>query len=109
MDASKRFILIVGDNTTSVRSGSCQYCGSLNSRLDFCIRGHSVDRRSYIEFECEKAIEAGIDIVVLYNAASINRSKCPSILRDNGKHIAMCYQKDGVLYWDYGAVKNALS
>ena len=26
LDASKAFVLIVGNNTTTVRSGSCQYC-----------------------------------------------------------------------------------
>ena len=31
LDASKTFVLIVGSNTKSVRSGSCQYCGSKNS------------------------------------------------------------------------------
>ena len=28
MDASKTFVLIVGDNTINLRSGSCSYCGS---------------------------------------------------------------------------------
>ena len=32
LDASKRFVLIVGSNTDSVTSGSCKYCKSYNSR-----------------------------------------------------------------------------
>lgn len=31
LDASKRFVLIVGGKTDSVASGSCQHCGSYNS------------------------------------------------------------------------------
>jgi len=31
LDESYKFILIMGENTKTVRSGSCQYCDSLNS------------------------------------------------------------------------------
>ena len=31
MDASKTFVLIVGNETDSITKGGCQYCGSYNS------------------------------------------------------------------------------
>lgn len=108
MDVSKTFVLIVGSNTATVRSGSCQYCSSYNSWSGTCSRGYSVDKRSYIEYECDKAIDAGIKIVVLYNACTINRDKCPSSIRYKGNHVAMCYRQDGNVYWDYQAVKSAI-
>lgn len=108
LDSSKTFVLIVGSNTKSVRSGSCQYCGSLNNYTNSCARGKSVDYRSYIEYECEKAIRDGLKIVVLYNTASVNKSKCPDVVKNVGTHKAMCYIKDGSYYWDYQTVKDAL-
>ena len=109
LDTSKTFVLIVGDDTKSLRAGSCQYCGSLNSYTDSCARGYNVDYRSYIDFECEKALRDGLEIVVLYNAASVDKAKCPELLKFAGIHRAMCYYKDGELYWDYQTVKDALS
>lgn len=108
LDASKTFVLIVGENTKTVRSGSCQYCDSYNSWTKSCARGYSVDNRSYIEYECDKAIRDGLKIVVLYNAATINKTKCPDAIKNTGTHAAMCYREDNKLYWDYQAVKNAL-
>ena len=108
MDCSKQFVLIVGDHTASVTKGGCQFCESYNSHTCSCARGHSIDHRSYIKYECNKALAAGIDIVVLYNAARVDRSKCPEAVRDEGKHAAMQCIKDGVRYWDYKAVKDAL-
>ena len=110
MDVSKTFVLIVGDRTKDLRSGSCAYCGSYNSWTATCARGHSVDYRSYIEYECDKAAEAGLKIVVLYNSTRVDRSKCPTRVKYSGNHVAMCYYgTDGRIYWDYNAVKNALS
>ena len=108
LDASKTFVLIVGSNTKTVRSGSCQYCNDYKSSTKSCERGRTVDYRSYIEFECEKAIRDDLKIVVLYNAATVNKSKCPDAIKYEGTHVAMCYIKDGEYYWDYQAVKNAL-
>ena len=108
LDASKTFVLIVGNNTKTVRSGSCQYCPSKNSWTDICARGHSVDNRSYIEFECDKAVSDKLNIVVLYNAATVDRSKCPDAVKYVGTHTPMWYSKDGSNYWDYQAVKTAL-
>ena len=108
LDASKTFVLIVGKNTKTVRSGSCQYCGSYNSYTYKCGRGYSVDYRSYVEYECEKAVRDGLKIVVLYNAATVNKSKCPDAVKNVGTHTAMCYYENGQYYWDYQAVKNAI-
>ena len=109
LDASKTFVLIVGTNTKTVKSGSCQYCDSYNSWTGSCARQYSVDLRSYVEYECAKAVRDGLKIVVLYNAASVDKSKCPDAVKNTGTHVAMCYLKDGKYYWDYQAVKNALS
>lgn len=108
LDVSKTFVLIVGENTKTVRSGSCQYCNSYNSWTKSCARGHSVDYRSYIEYECEKAVSDGLKIVVLYNAATVNKTKCLDAVKNTGTHTAMCYRKEGKLYWDYQAVKDAI-
>lgn len=89
MDASKRFVLIVGDSTDSVTKGSCQHCGSYNSWTSSCARSHSIDYRSFIKYECDKAVEAGIDIVVLYNSSNVTRSKCPLKVRYEGNHVPM--------------------
>lgn len=105
---SKTFVLIVGNNTKDARSGGCRYCGSYNSSTQACIRGYPVDHRSYIEYECDKAVNDDLNIVVLYNAAVVNKSRCPDSLKNTGKHVAMQYLEDGTRYWDYQAVKKAI-
>ncbi len=109
MDHSKRFILIVGTNTNTITKGGCQYCSSYNSYLKYCTKGHSVDYRSYIKYECDKAIEADIDIIVLYNDTVVDKSKCPPALRDIGIHQPMVYFKDGKEFWDYQTVKKCFT
>lgn len=108
MNSSKTFVLIVGSNTKSARNGSCQYCASNNSYTRSCARGMSIDYRSYIEYECEKAIRDNLKIVVLYNAASVDKSKCPEVIKNVGTHKAMHYMNDGKYYWDYQTVKDAI-
>ena len=108
-NSSKTFVLIVGSNTKTVRSGSCRYCDSYESSTYNCTRGMSVDYRSYIQYECEKAVRDGLKIVVLYNAASVNKSNCPDVIKDEGTHKAMQYIEDGSRYWDYQTVKDALN
>ncbi|MBQ4432284.1 MAG: hypothetical protein II877_12340, partial [Synergistaceae bacterium] len=61
----------------------------------------------YIEYECDKAVEAGIKIIVLYKSTTVDKSKCPSIVKNLGYHVAMIYDKNGEYYWDYNAVKKA--
>jgi hypothetical protein len=107
MDGSKTFVLIVGNHTNTITKGGCQNCGSYNSHTYSCARGHSVDYRSYIEYECDKAIEAGINIIVLYNDIKVDKSKCPKSVRNIGTHTTMVYYIDGKYYWDYQSVKKA--
>ena len=109
MDQSRRFVLIVGDHTATVTKGGCQHCRSYNSRTTSCARSHGVDYRSFIAYECEKALEAGVDIVVLYNDVRVDKSKCPNVIRNNGKHVAMVYCENGKYYWNYQAIKRALA
>ena len=108
MDASKRFVLIVGSKTKGLRAGSCAYCGSYNSYTGHCAKGKSVDFRSYNEYECDKAVEAGISIVVLYKSTTVDKSKCPEAVKSLGTHAKMWkYGTDGKIYWDYQSVKDA--
>lgn len=108
MDASKRFVLIVGNNTNTVTAGSCQWCASYNSYTGSCAKNRSVDYRGYIKYECDKAVEAKIKIIVLYNGIYVNRAKCPEAVRNLGVHATMRYLgNDGRAYWDYTSVKNA--
>ena len=109
LDASKTFVLIVGDATDSLTKGSCRYCGSYNAYTGSCARGMYVDYRSFIKYECQKAANDGLKIVVLYNATSVNRNKCPEVLRYKGQQVAAIYRGiDGKLYWDYQSIKNAI-
>ena len=107
MDHSKTFVLIVGDHTKNISKGGCQYCGSYNSYNYSCAKGYSVDYRSYIKYECDKAVEAGIKIVVLYNDTVVDKSKCPDVVKNTGYHTAMIYYENGKYYWDYNSVKKA--
>jgi hypothetical protein len=109
-DVSKTFILIVGQDTKTVRSGSCQYCKDYNSANHSCYRGYSTSLDSYIDYECQKAVRDGLKIIVLYKATTVNKSKCPDSIKDIGVHVAMLKKKDdGKNDWDYQAVKNAIS
>lgn len=108
LDISKTFVLIVGEHTNSVTAGSCKWCNSYNSYIHHCAKSKSVDYRSYIKYECDKAMEAGIKIIVLYNTTKVDRNKCPEAVRWEGTHVAMVYKgDDGKYYWDYQAVKKA--
>lgn len=108
-DVSKTFILIVGSNTKSVRSGSCQYCADYNSSNKSCARGYSTSLDSYIDYECKKAVRDNLKIVVLYKAATVDKSKCPDSIKDVGVHVAMWKKQDGKYYWDYESVKKVLA
>ena len=111
LDASNRFVLIVGRNTDKLKAGSCTYCRSYNYYTDSCARGGSVDSRSYIEYECEKAREAyeagEMKIIVLYNSSYIYKPSCPRVLRDIGVHSPMKKSFADNSYFDYYKVKQA--
>lgn len=108
LDASRTFILIVGEHTKELKAGGCQYCDSYNSYHGVCCRGHFVDTRSYIDFECEKAIRDGLKIIVLYKSTVVDREKCPSVVKYRGVHVPMLKLVGETLYWDYDSVKNAI-
>lgn len=108
MDNSYKFVLIVGEQTNTVTKGGCQLCSSYNSHTYACARGYSVDYRSFIKFECDKAVELGIKIVVLYNSTAVNRNLCPEAIRWKGTHARMQYVgPDGSLYWDDNSIIQA--
>ena len=103
---------IKDSNTDTVTAGSCIYCGSYNSYTKACAKGHSIDYRSYIKYECDEALKAYNDgnmkIIVLYNSCSVNKSRCPSALRNVGIHSPMGkVHSDGKCYYDYATVKKA--
>ena len=109
LDRSKTFVLVVGSQTNSLTKGSCQYCDSYNSRTGSCARGHSVDYRSYVKYECEKAINDDLRIIVIYNYAYVYKDKCPEVLRYKGTHINGYYKgADGNYYWNYQEIKEAI-
>ena len=106
LNASKTFVLIVGDQTKNLRSGSCIYCPYYHYYS--CDKRYNVDYRSYIEFECDKAISDGLKIVVLYNSTRVDKTKCPEVIQKYGIHVAMKEYKYGHVYWDYAAVRDAI-
>lgn len=109
LDNSYKFVLVVGQHTDTVSKGGCQLCESYNSWGKYCARGNSVDYRSFIKFECDKAVEAGLKIVVLYNSTVVNRDLCPVAVRWKGIHQKMIYRgTDGKLYWDDDAIVAAM-
>lgn len=122
MSRSKTFVLVVGNNTDSARKGSCNYANCNNKSFNYYIGqsvcnvlGKTYSTESFIDYECKIAYAAWrrgeMKIVVLYNAVSVNKSKCPEILRNlDVPHVAM---KSFNAYWgryvyDYTKVKNAI-
>ena len=101
MAQSKTFVLIVGNNTKTTRKGSCVYhnCGNKRqyyfSNEYYCgVTGRTYSTESFIDYECRLAHNAWrngeMKIVVLYNAVSVDKNKCPDILRNlNVPHVAM--------------------
>lgn len=114
LDISRRFVLIVGDHTSTLTRGGCQLCASYNSFQRRCAKGYSVDYNSFVKYECEKAAEANLNremtVLVLYKNDSIDRNNCPESVRWLGKHVAMIKQGgDGKYYWDYNAIINGFA
>ena len=105
LDNSYKFVLIVGDHTDLVTKGGCQFCNSYNSYNYACKKGHSVDYRSFIKFECDKAVEEGLIVVVLYNSWKIDKNLCPEAVRTKGTHQQMWkLGTDGRYHWDYEGI-----
>ncbi len=113
LNGSKTFVLIVGEKTNYVTSGSCQHCKEYKSFNQYCLRGHNQDLRSYIKYECEKAARDyrnnEMKIVVIYNYLSIHRDKCPEAVRNLGIHIAgQSRGINGNIIFDYQKIKKAI-
>ena len=98
LNGTKTFILIVGRSTNTVTVGSCRACPYYSAGWQSCRTGGSVDMRSYVQYEYEKAARDHLKIVVIYNAAEVDKALCPACLRKVGTHIAAYkHGKDGVL------------
>lgn len=120
--ASKIFILVVGNNTAMARKGSCSYkdCGNkkwyYNKGYVCNVIGKTYSTESFIDYECRKAYDAYLNgkmkIVVLYNSDSIDKSKCPEILRNIGTHQSMKsynYIFGKYIYiYDYQKIRSAI-
>ncbi len=104
MSMCKTFILIVGEHTNSITKGGCQNCRNYIKFFDLCTKGHSISTKSYIDYECESAINNNLDILVLYNSNRVQKELCPEIIRDVGVHIPM--KKDGAYL--FAMVRNGL-
>ena len=121
MSRSKIFVLIVGNDTKTTRKGSCAYQDCANKKFNYylsqfeCkVTGKSYSTTSFIDYECKLAYEAWrkgeMKIVVFYNAASVNKTKCPAILRGIGTHKEMkAYSEFWEKYvYDYPKVRKAI-
>ncbi len=112
LNRSKTFVLVVGDSTTSITKGNCVNCRNYVPTYlggPKCSHGISISMKSYIDFECDKAVRDGLKIIVLYNKTYIAKSLCPSQLKDIGTHVAM-KKRDafGNVTFDYESVRKAI-
>ncbi len=108
MDNSYKFVLIVGSQTDTVTKGGCQLCQSYNGYGQYCVKGYSVDYRSFIKYECDNAVVDNLRIVVLYNSTTVDRNLCPKAVRWIGTHQKMVYRGfDGSYHWDDSAIIQA--
>ena len=110
LNGSKNFVLIVGKDTKNLTKGACRYCSSYVSAWGICYHSNNVDQRSYIQFECEKAIRDGMKIIVIYNYANVDKSKCPDCIKNYGIHIPAYYKAiDGKYYWNIAQIRKAIN
>ena len=63
LDRSKFFVLIIGDETKTLRAGYCMYCKSYKN-CDHI----SKEDKSFVEYECDYAVRNHLPIIVLYNS-----------------------------------------
>lgn len=108
MDASKTFVLIVGEKTKSLRAGSCYYCRDYDFSGHGCKHGWSVSSKSFIEYECDKAVRDDLKIVVIYNSAYVLKSRCPDVVVNKGTHLAAFHWSGYTKSWNYTDIKNAI-
>ena len=110
LNGSKNFILIVSSTTDTRRSGGCQYCYRYDSNTGKCRTGGNVDFRSYIQYECEKAIRDNMKIIVIYKSTYVDRKDCPECVRKVGKHIpTFTWGEDKRLYWNVKEITDAVN
>lgn len=110
LNGSKNFILIVSSTTDTRRSGSCQYCYRYNSLSRTCRAGGHVDFRSYIQYECEKAVRDNMKIIVIYKSSRLETHLCPEILKNRGKHVpAYMYDVNHNLCWNVKGMTDAIN
>ena len=109
-NGSKNFILIVSSTTDSRRSGSCQYCSHYCSTWEICRTGSHVDRRSYIEYECQKAVRDNMKIIVIYKSTRVEKHNCPECIKAYGKHVPDYKTgSDGKKYWNIKDMTDAVN
>lgn len=102
---SKRFVLVVSRTTKTLTAGSCQYCKSYDAFNGYCHRGYSFSFDSYIEYECKKALEMGLKIIVIHKGASVIRSHCPKVIQYAGIHVSAYANYFGE--WNYAEIRDA--
>ena len=105
MDSCKTFVLVVGDKTNTTTAGSCRNCSNYNLNSIYCKKGIGVSCKSFIQFECDKAIRDRLKIVVLYHSKYVHKFFCPESVRNTGEHIAMI---DGDGNWNYKKIRDAI-
>ena len=67
MRMCKKFVLVVGNQTKLTQSGSCIECSKYSYSSTHCSNGKKFNNDSYIIYECKKAVEQDLKIIVLYN------------------------------------------
>lgn len=104
LDHSKAFVLLIGEKTKSLRAGYCMYCKSY-SVCDYIYKTN----KSFVEYECNYAINNNLPIIVLYNSTKVDKNKCIDAVVDLAKvHAQMIKREtDNKLYWDYQSIKAA--
>lgn len=111
LDISKTFVLIIGENTKDFFQyrGKCHLCSGYPDWALDCIYGAGkLDFRNFLDYACEETVQAGLKIVVLYKATTVDKTRCPEAVKDIGTHAAMFFGTDEEPLWDYESVKNAL-
>lgn len=108
MDSCKTFVLIVGSDTKKVRAGSCYYCEHYNPNKQACEKNRNLSTKSFIEYECDKAVRDKLKIVVLYNYSFIYKDKCPDSVKDIGSHLNAYSWEGNEKIWNYNNIKNAI-
>lgn len=109
LDNSKTFVLIVGEKTSSLTKGSCRWCESYDYYHSSCHAGGNVSYKSFVEFECDKALKDRLKIVVIYNGTRVIKENCIKSVQNIGTHIPAFIKKyDGTIAWNYVAIKSAI-